>query len=99
MADLIVSAQLDESAKNTAMILDELQHPKSDDSALDDIYGQGDLKSAMHDFDGDWKIHREGITKNVSKLNDMLSNSMQEWASIQQQLTDGLQTNTSEEHH
>jgi hypothetical protein len=96
MADLIVSAQLDEAAQNTAMILDELQHQKSDDKELDDIYGQSDVTSAMESFGGDWKIHRENITKNVSKLNDMLSNSMDQWKDIQQQLTDGLQTNTEE---
>lgn len=93
MADLIITkAVLEDSATKLQHIADELEHQKSDDRALTEVYGQHDVQRAMHDFSGDWKIHREKMTGAVTDLRDKMQKSVEHWSSLEQDLHDKLTT-------
>jgi hypothetical protein len=93
MADLIITkAVLEDSSAKLQHIHDELSHQKSDDGSLAEVYGQHDVQKAMHDFSGDWKIHRGTITTAVGKLNESMQKSIESWTGLEQGLTDALTT-------
>ncbi|KQO63865.1 hypothetical protein [Curtobacterium sp. Leaf261] len=93
MADLIITkAVLEDSAAALQHIHDELDHQKSDDGSLAEIYGEHDLQKAMHDFSGDWKIHRGKIRDAVGKLNESMQKSLESWTGLEKGLTDALTT-------
>ena len=96
MADLIITkAVLEDSAAKLQHISDELEHQKSDDRALTEVYGQHDVQRAMHDFSGDWKIHRNKMKGAVKDLHEKMQKASDNWASLEQDLHDKLST---EEH-
>jgi hypothetical protein len=96
MADLIITkAVLEDSAAKLTHISDELEHQKSDDRELDQVYGQSDVHSAMSDFSGDWKIHRDKMKGAISDLKDKMQKATDNWTSLEQDLHDKL---TTEEH-
>jgi hypothetical protein len=93
MADLIITrAVLEDSATKLQHISDELEHQKSDDRALTEVYGQHDLQKAMHDFSGDWKIHRSKMKGAVKDLHDKMQKSVEHWSALEQDLHDKLTT-------
>ncbi len=93
MPDLIITkAVLDDSAGKLQHIVDELEHQKSDDRALSEVYGQRDVQKAMHDFSGDWKIHREKMTGAVKDLQGKMQKSLEHWRALEQDLADKLST-------
>ncbi|MFZ7087107.1 hypothetical protein [Curtobacterium sp. RRHDQ10] len=93
MADLIITkAVLEDSASKLQHIHDELDHQKSDDGSLAEVYGQHDVQDAMHDFSGDWKIHREKIRDAVGKLHELMQKSVESWTGLEQDLAGALTT-------
>ncbi|WIE64927.1 hypothetical protein DEI99_017090 [Curtobacterium sp. MCLR17_036] len=93
MADLIITrAVLEDSATKLQHISDELEHQRSDDRALTEIYGQHDVQKAMHDFSGDWKIHRNKMKGAVRDLHDKMQKSTEHWTELETDLTDKLDT-------
>jgi hypothetical protein len=96
MADLIITkAVLEDSAAKLQHISDELEHQKSDDRALSEVYGQHDVQKAMHDFSGDWKIHRNKLKGAVKDLHGKMQKATENWTALEQDLHDKLTT----EHH
>jgi len=97
MADLIITKEvLEDSTTKLQHISDELEHQKSDDRALDQVYGQHDVHKAMHDFSGDWKIHRNKMKGAVKDLRDKMQKVTQNWTDLEQDLHDKLTTETTD---
>jgi NifU-like protein involved in Fe-S cluster formation len=96
MSDLIITkAVLEDSAAKLQHISDELEHQKSDDRALSEVYGQRDVQKAMHDFSGDWKIHRNKMKGAVKDLGEKMRKASENWSALEQDLAEKLST----EHH
>ncbi|WP_144761325.1 hypothetical protein [Curtobacterium sp. 9128] len=97
MADLIITKEvLEDSTTKLQHISDELEHQKSDDRALDQVYGQHDVYKAMHDFSGDWKIHRNKMKGAIADLRDKMQKATQNWTDLEQDLHDKLTTETTD---
>ncbi|KQS17129.1 MULTISPECIES: hypothetical protein [unclassified Frigoribacterium] len=95
MADLIVDGEaLKTSIDALARVRDELDHQASGKDENKDIFGQATVNKAMHDFSGNWKIHRGKIKDNVSKLHDKLQQMHDEWDKADASIADGLKTET-----
>lgn len=93
MADLIITrAVLEDSTTKLQHISDELEHQRSDDRELDQVYGQHDVQKAMHDFSGDWKIHRNKMKGAVKDLHDKVQKAADNWTAVDQDLHDKLTT-------
>ena len=100
MADLIITkAVLEDSATKLQHISDELEHQKSDDRALTEVYGQHDVQRAMHDFSGDWKIHRGKMTGAVKDLHDKMQKSVENWSALEHDLAEKLTTERTDTGH
>jgi hypothetical protein len=93
MADLIITrAVLEDSATKLQHISDELEHQKSDDRALSEVYGQHDVQKAMHDFSGDWKIHRNKMKGAVKDLHEKMRKATEHFTDLEHDLTEKLTT-------
>ncbi|WIE61534.1 hypothetical protein DEI97_017585 [Curtobacterium sp. MCLR17_032] len=93
MADLIITrAVLEDSTTKLQHISDELEHQKSDDRALTEVYGQHDVQKAMHDFSGDWKIHRNKMKGAVKDLHEKMQKATENFTDLEHDLTEKLTT-------
>jgi hypothetical protein len=93
MADLIITKEvLEDSTTKLQHISDELEHQKSDDRELDQVYGQSDVHSAMNDFSGDWKIHRDKMKGAIADLRDKMQKATDNWTGLEQDLSEKLST-------
>lgn len=93
MADLIITqAVLEESTAKLQHISAELEHLKSDERELAQVYGQRDLQKAMHDFSGDWRVHRDKMKGAVKDLATKMQQATDEWTSREKELADALST-------
>ncbi|SBN61650.1 hypothetical protein GA0004736_0538 [Curtobacterium sp. 9128] len=97
MADLIITKEvLEDSTTKLQHISDELKHQKSDDRALDQVYGQHDVYKAMNDFSGDWKIHRNKMKGAIADLRDKMQKVTQNWTDLEHDLSEKLTTETTD---
>lgn len=95
MPDLIVtSAVLEESAARLTEIKTEFDNAGNRVSEHAEVWGQHDVRSAMGEFVGNWKIHRGKISTAVGDLQKKVHDMSEGWQQIEQNLADGLATST-----
>ncbi|NIJ05111.1 hypothetical protein [Frigoribacterium faeni] len=95
MPDLIVDGEaLRTSIDSLARVRDELSDQMSGRDENHDIFGQKDLNKAMHDFSGDWKIHRNKIKDDVVKLHDKLVEMSDTWDEADGEMAKSISTET-----
>jgi uncharacterized protein YukE len=96
MPDLIVTkAVLEESAAKLATIKTEFDHTDEHAGADPNVWGESDVRSAMGDFSGNWKIHRGHISTAVGELHQKLDDMAAGWNDTEQKLSDSLSTETT----
>lgn len=96
MADVVVDANLDEINSDLKDIHDEFEHAKDYADPGRQVWGQSDLAHAMHDFAQNWYVHRGKIEDRLGKLSDRVDKSCAAWTDAEKQLSDSLQTETTE---
>ena len=95
MADLIVtSAVLEESSAKLIEIKNEFDNAGSRVGEHAEVWGQNDVRSAMAEFVGNWKIHRGKISTAVGDLQKKVHDMTETWTQTEQTLADGLTTET-----
>ena len=95
MTDLIVtSAVLEESSSKLVEIKNEFDNAGSRVGEHAEVWGQSDVRSAMGEFVGNWKIHRGKISTAVGDLQKKIHDMGEGWKQIEQNLADGLTTTT-----
>jgi hypothetical protein len=93
--DLIVtSAVLEESSAKLVDIKNEFDNAGSRVADRADVWGQHDVRSAMGDFVGNWKIHRGKISAAVGDLQKKVHDMGEGWKQTEQSITDGLSTSS-----
>jgi hypothetical protein len=97
MVDLIVDASLDDTNRDLKSILDEFKNCEKNAQEDQNIWGQSDVASAMHDFAHNWYVHRDAIQSRLSKLSDRVDKACSTWSDADKQLSDSLQVNNSQQ--
>jgi len=93
MADLIVtSAVLEESSAKLIEIKNEFDNAGSRVGEHAEVWGQNDVRSAMAEFVGNWKIHRGKISTAVGDLQKKVHDMGEGWKQTEQSMADGLKT-------
>lgn len=95
MPDLIVtSAALEDSAAKLTSIKAELDHAHDKVREDKSVWAQSDLTAAMANFAYNWDIHRGKIAAAVGDLQKKMQDMTQAWEATEQDLADGLTTQT-----
>jgi hypothetical protein len=95
MADLIVtSAVLEDSSTKLIEIKNEFDNAGSRVNERAEVWGQSDVRSAMGEFVGNWKIHRGKISTAVGDLQKKVHDMGEGWKQTEQSIADGLSTST-----
>lgn len=93
MPDLIVtSAVLEESSAKLVEIKNEFDNAGNRVGEHAEVWGQSDVRSAMAEFVGNWKIHRGKISTAVGDLQKKVHDMGEGWKQTEQSIADGLTT-------
>lgn len=91
MTDLIVtSVAVDEAARQLKVIQDEFDKVSANREDREDMWGHPAVKSAMGDFDHDWRVKREKLTENIKDLQSKMQQAAETWGATEIQLADSL---------
>jgi hypothetical protein len=90
MADLIVREDLVSLSTDLDKLIGEFEGAldfQNDDKGL---WGQKNANSSMGDFAANWRIHRDGMVKDMKTLRDSVDKINEAWKQGDQQLADSL---------
>jgi hypothetical protein len=90
MADLIVRDDLVSLVNDLNSLIGEFEGAldfQNDDKGL---WGQHNANLSMGDFAANWRIHRDGMVKDMKTLRDSVDKVNQAWQQGDQQLADSL---------
>ncbi|MCU1405168.1 MAG: hypothetical protein JWQ43_1471 [Glaciihabitans sp.] len=96
MSDLVVSRSvLEDSSAKLKAIKEEFDTAGKRVAEDADVWGQRDVASAMNSFVNNWSIHRGKISTAVGDLQKKVDDAAVAWTETEQNLTDGLTTESS----
>jgi hypothetical protein len=91
VADLVVtSVAVDDAARQLKVIQDEFEKSGARREDREDMWGHPAVKSAMDDFDHDWRVKREKLTENIKDLQTKMQKAAETWGSTEISLADSL---------
>ena len=92
MADLKVDYdQLTASRSALHDLHDEFDHATDLADQTDDIWGNGHVKDAIHEFAGNWKIHKEKLLGKMQKVEDLTGGCIDTFENTDAEIAQGVQ--------
>jgi hypothetical protein len=90
MADLVVNLDMVQSTANT---LNNLANEFNNASQIvgDAAIGDDTIDSALGNFTGNWKVHRESLVSSMQSVQKMASQSYQDYTTTDSKLASELQ--------
>lgn len=90
MADLVVNLDMVQSTANTlSNLADEFNN--SSQIVSDAAIGESIIDSALGNFTGNWKVHRENLVSSMNSVQKMASQSYQDYTATDNKLASELQ--------
>ncbi|MFF3845418.1 hypothetical protein [Streptomyces sp. NPDC002328] len=84
-------SRIKESAKSLSRIHREFTHHANPADGFGvSVLGERGLVDVFHDFDDNWKIHRERLTDELEKLSKILTTAAKAYEDIDYQLAEAL---------
>lgn len=91
MADLKVDfEQLDASRTTLHDLRQEFGHATEIVADAGGIWGNGHVSSAMSDFAGNWRLHREKLLDRMSKVEEMTAGCIESFRHADEKIATGL---------
>jgi hypothetical protein len=96
MADLKVDYdQLTSSWSALHQLREEFDNATKLADSTDDIWGNGHVADAIHDFAGNWKLHKEKLISKMQKVEDATQGCIQTFQDADGKIAAGVQVHDS----
>jgi len=90
---------LEDSSKTLSTLHDEFKSIKGHVNGLDDHWGYGRIKDAMHEFSGNWDYRRELLTEKIEETGKKVDTTIDAFRKADQKLYNELMKSYEDKKH